>query len=145
VSDFPIAYLAGFFDGEGCVHVSMPDAKNRMHLTVQVSNTNYDPLVGYMVLWGGRIVNGGQGGNGGKKDVYSWRLHANDAQRVLKDLAPYLIVKKRAAELGIRFQDLMQGDNSMKKLNHPRREEIYSERKKIAEQMRGINGYERRK
>ena len=139
MSDLELAYLAGFFDGEGCVHINRPDRQGRMSLLIRVTQTDPAVLLTYEARWGGTIYSGDNGAN--RKTIWSWTAHSNVAAGVLRDLMPYLRVKVAQAELGIRFQELKIGENSLLALkkNHPRREEILSSRRQCHSALSVLN------
>ena len=100
-----VAYLAGFFDGEGCVRIIK--GKNHLgnvqySLRVIVSNTNDYVLHLYKLSFGGRIQKRKY-----KKpewrDCYAWELSSTRAYDFLKCVYPYLILKKAQADLAFEF------------------------------------------
>lgn len=139
MSNLDLAWLAGFFDGEGCVFIDRPDRKHRQTLRVQVTNTIPSSLLGFESRWGGKLRTRSNGER--RKPIWIWAAYAGDAQRCLIDLLPYLRVKAAQAEIGIRFQELKSGDNNMTALKgtHPRREEIYAGRKAAFVELRALN------
>ena len=85
-----IAYLAGLFDGEGCV----------LYDRLMVDNTNPYLLERFYLIWGGRI--------GEKKDTtrteatrtcYRWHAHGETARKAARDMMVYLVEKKQQAEI----------------------------------------------
>ncbi|NRP84105.1 LAGLIDADG family homing endonuclease [Marinobacterium sp. xm-d-509] len=97
-----LAYIAGFFDGEGCVSI----AKNGS-LTVSVVNTSL-PVLEMMVdvLGVGVINNRTQKVN---KRQYAYRAYGDDAAAVLRSLLPFLIEKKPQAETALDYFDNHRG------------------------------------
>src|SRR4030042_87280 len=102
-----LAYLAGFFDGEGCVTIIK--GKNHLgnvqySLRVIVVNTNEYVLHLYKLSFGGRIQKRKY-----KKpewrDCYAWELGSTRAYDFLKCVYPYLILKKAQADLAFEFQE----------------------------------------
>ncbi|MBM3118943.1 MAG: hypothetical protein FJ006_05225 [Chloroflexi bacterium] len=115
-----LAYLAGFFDGEGCVTV----VKGKNHLgniqyslRVIVSNTNEYVLKMYQFSFGGRIQKHKH--NKPKwRDCYFWQLSSTQAYTFLKCVYPYLTLKKSQADLAFEFQENQSKyDGSNLKLN----------------------------
>lgn len=102
-----LAYLAGFFDGEGCI--SIIKGKNRLGntqygLRVIVSNTNNYVLQLYKFSFSGRI----QKRKHDKpkwRDCYAWGLSSTQAYDFLKCLYTYLVIKKAEADLAFEFQE----------------------------------------
>lgn len=99
-----LAYLAGFFDGEGCIHVSKckrSDRKNdrfQYQLRIQISQKNREPLDKLVAGWGGGIY------DIKSKGMYSWQLHSRKAERFLEAILPFLRDKAEQAELALIFQ-----------------------------------------
>lgn len=102
-----LAYLGGFFDGEGCI--AIVKGKNHLgnvqySLRVIVSNTNDYVLHLYKLSFGGRIQKRKY-----KKpewrDCYAWELSSTRAYDFLKCIYPYLILKKAQADLAFEFQE----------------------------------------
>lgn len=99
-----VIWAAGFVDGEGCVNISRGIARDRW-VTYQmcfiVAQRTREPLDILMSLFGGRIRTAGKP----EHVHYEWRLNSQKAMEALKELLPYLIVKRQIAELAIRFQE----------------------------------------
>src|SRR4030042_6476953 len=102
-----LAYLAGFFDGEGCIAI----VKDKNHLgnvqyslRVIVSNTNDYVLHLYKLSFGGRIHKR-EYKQPEWRDCYAWALNSTRAYDFLKCVYPYLILKKAQADLAFEFQE----------------------------------------
>lgn len=97
-----LAYIAGFFDGEGCVTI----AKNGS-LTISVVNTSL-PVLEMMVdvLGVGSINNRTQKVN---KRQYAYRAYGAEAAAVLRYLHPFLIEKKPQAETALDYFNNYRG------------------------------------
>lgn len=96
VMDMKFAYIAGFFDGEGCIHVIKP----RLNLRLSASNTDQHPLNFMCEILGGS-VNKKSESCGNRKACYQWLCNGVMASEALEKLLPYLIVKKERALLCI--------------------------------------------
>ena len=83
-----LAYMAGFFDGEGCV---LPDA-------IQVDNTCPHPLELFRDTWGGKIILKKKQ-NGVARTQYRWVSYGETARTAARDMLPYLKEKKSQAEI----------------------------------------------
>jgi hypothetical protein len=98
-----VAYMAGFFDGEG--HISIAKrASGTGSLTVQVCNTNAEVLEGFRSVYGGAVNDVTRN----HKPTWKWTVCSSAASDFLRDVLPYLIVKREQAEIAIRFQDLLR-------------------------------------
>jgi LAGLIDADG endonuclease len=100
--EIKLAYMAGFFDGEGCITIvrQKPNGRGKtmrhqLHVIIgQKDGAIMDWIVGN---FGGptHLV---------KRDgSYSWQLSQNKAYYFLKQILPFLKYKRSQAELGIRF------------------------------------------
>lgn len=98
-----LAYLAGIFDGEGCIHLT-PDhhrksTRNRVMLTI--SNTDRE-LMDWLLGFGGSLASDGKDPR--RSVQYRWRIAArSDVIDFLESILPYLRVKKSKAEIAIGF------------------------------------------
>ncbi len=119
-SKLDIAYLAGLFDGEGCIFISINQEPKYKHsyysLMVHLSNT--DP---YLINWigdtfGGRIARS-KPGTGGKRKVWIWWTRSQKAGRILKLITPYLKCKKAQAEIALEMQKTFNKFGGSKKLS----------------------------
>ena len=102
-----LAYVAGIIDGEGCIRIvtrKPRNGKSTQHsLMLQVAQKD-----GILMDW----LYGNFGGmvylknkrTDGSDWIYEWRVMEKKAAEVLKQILPFLTVKKRQAELGLRFQ-----------------------------------------
>lgn len=105
-----VAYLAGIFDGEGCVHIKRNKRKDcpkgiqyELIATVRMSNEYICRL--FQMAFGGRIY------QCKKREIYhkqlwQWIVASHQASDFLETLSPYLIEKKAEATLAFKFQDM---------------------------------------
>lgn len=120
--DTEIAWCAGFIDGEGCIYIQpcTPHGRSKETtyiLSLNITNVDYDTINRIKSMWGiGRI---------GKKVRYSenhsstfyFIASANQALYILKSVLPYLVTKRKEAEIAIKFQEenqLRTGQNPIK-------------------------------
>ncbi len=112
------AYLAGLVDGEGCIHIGKRASKNTptpgYTLMLIISQSNGD----FLKYWMDRVGLGslhyqeGPSRGSGIKDkyrvncrrAYAWHIHSAGAGELIKEILPYLILKREQAELAIEFQ-----------------------------------------
>jgi len=117
-----ISYLAGFFDGEGSIIISKCKRKNRPTVRydfwISISQKRREVLDQIKKEFGGRVHPDGNGG-------FTWRLDANRAKDILEEMIPILIVKKREAKIGIKFQMakgfIRPGSNQFSKKEFPKK------------------------
>jgi hypothetical protein len=99
-------YAAGFFDGEGCINASV--CRTSSFIRTLVVNTNLEILEEFQQRWGGDI-NLNKKGKEHWKQAYTWRLSYAAALQFLKDIYPYLVVKKQQAEAAFIFFESSPG------------------------------------
>ncbi|MEO7841614.1 MAG: LAGLIDADG family homing endonuclease [Anaerolineales bacterium] len=104
VTDLDKSYLAGFFDGEGCVSIRKSQGKKvkpRYDLEVILSQNQRTILHEFQQKTGlGRIYITTQIRYGAK---HTWRSYTNDAKALLIMILPYLRDKRDQAELALAF------------------------------------------
>jgi len=92
-----IQYIAGLFDVGGCVRVENPGKDQRASLYVWITSKHFE-LMEVLQAIGAHI---------GKKQDGQYRAKWRDgrAQLLLRQVLPYLVVRKEQAKLGIEFMD----------------------------------------
>lgn len=105
--DASIEYLAGFFDGEGCIRaVLAKDKKNAAGLHIFITNTYLPILTLFEQKFGGttslRNIS-----NPKHKAAYQWRMSSRkEIKNFLQQIEPHLIEKKEQAILALEYCDL---------------------------------------
>jgi hypothetical protein len=98
------AYTAGVFDGEGNIHLgAVPHSGYR--LQVQLTNSFRPLLVWLKEQWGGGIYIAARRKGWSQTWNLSWS-NRTDQRRLLDAMRPYLIVKRQAADIALRFLEL---------------------------------------
>ena len=97
-----LAYLAGFFDGEGSISIIKTKAGHS--LVLSVSQLNPEPLMLLQKQFGGSLHR--QPDRRGNRAMIVWATAARRALMALHQLRPFLRVKADEADLGIAFQGL---------------------------------------
>lgn len=90
-------YAAGFFDGEGCVRISR--VGERYKLQVKISQLDRRPLDLLSNKYGGVVYESSR--------CPYWEIASRQASTFLSAILPYLIVKKKEAEIAVEFQATM--------------------------------------
>jgi hypothetical protein len=92
-----IQYIAGLFDIGGCVRIENPGKDQRASLYVWITSKHFE-LMEVLQAIGAHI---------GKKQDGQYRAKWRDgrAQLLLRQVLPYLVVRKEQAKLGIEFMD----------------------------------------
>jgi len=96
-----IAYLAGHFDGEGCVRMQ-PHLSGMMYgVRVSVVGNHLPAIEKYRKIFGGRIKTRS---SEGKKILYIWIIESVPSCLVfLKSVCPYLMEKREQSSIAILF------------------------------------------
>ena len=89
-----LAYLAGFFDGEGYVGFLSRS------INVSVSNTNYSILEEFLKLFGG-IIRRKNFATRTRRSAFEWRIYGAHAAKFLSTISPFLREKRPQAELAL--------------------------------------------
>lgn len=102
------AYLAGIIDGEGTILVYPRPPSSRLSVRVVVVNTD-EPLMDWLETLGGnrnwkttRPTNYSDH----PKPCWSWVVNGMNAVAILKQVLPYMIIKKAKAEYAISTQPM---------------------------------------
>lgn len=140
-----LMYLAGIFDGEGCI--TLGKTKNyteTYHLNVNITNTNKD-----LIDWVLFIV--GKGGISRKprkanwKQCYAWKINGELAVKFIKKIYPYLKVKKLQADVAIRYGETIRMKEKRIRLTDEERDlrrNMFLELRKINNRNNGVlDGY----
>ena len=103
------AYTAGLFDGEGCIHINRwaNTLKNghKYGLLVQIKMCDGRLLHHLHEQFGGNLnLLKRSLDNPKHSDILIWRVECRKAMAFLNIILPYLHLKKKQAELAIKFQ-----------------------------------------
>ncbi len=110
-----VAYMAGFFDGEGCIRIKKANQKGySYYIWVAITNSNGEILMNVRELFGGQVRKAEKTVN---KIIYHYLITASEAVDMLKVLSGFLVEKKEQAELAIKY--------------HEEKEDLTPEQKKV--------------
>lgn len=103
-------YLAGIFDGEGCITIFKVRCNNRKSshkygVRCRVGMSSPMAVSRFHTVFGGYIVHEEHKNDPHKRDMWVWDISHTGAYEFLNTIAPYLILKKGEAELGIKFRE----------------------------------------
>lgn len=97
-----IAYITGFFDGEGCVQLKK-DTRNNIQFSISLSNTNLDILKRIKSVFRGEVYIKSEGCENHKKQ-WVWEIKNRvDIKFFLKTILPYSTVKLSQIKLGLEY------------------------------------------
>ena len=98
-----LAYTAGIVDGEGSIYMkrSAPGRSHGYSIFLRVGVTSGELIHWLIVHFGGWSEPAMLPGN--RKPLWRWALYGEAAAALLQRLLPYLVIKRRQAELVIDF------------------------------------------
>jgi len=105
-----VAYLAGFFDGEGSISINVNRKLVRWSLRMTCHQVNPAPLRLLADAFGGSIHLTPRIGN--QRPIYEWVAGGKMAAAAIRVLRPYLTVKADEADVALEFHALMKADRS---------------------------------
>ena len=128
-----IEYLAGFFDGEGCICIRK--IRDCYSIACHIECTDGDCLIEFSNRFGGTIFKRKPRPYGfGRKTMWRWNRYGKNASELLRSLLPYLIAKKEEAICALEFAANRDSLNTLEKElykcdlhNLKRRENLLSE------------------
>lgn len=99
-----LAWAAGFIDGEGCIGVQLSARKavgRRDHFQVflDIAQVRPAPLFEIQSMFGGTVYRR----RNWHGEIHCWRLYGEKAGVVLRAVLPYLIAKRRQADLVLEY------------------------------------------
>ena len=108
INNSGLAYISGFFDAEGAIIIKSFKTKTnlRYQLAVSLANVDRNLLSQIRAIFCnfGSIAKMHGIKYDNQKRTYEWRLESKQAMFFLRQVYPFLIIKKFEAELGINFQ-----------------------------------------
>lgn len=97
-----LIYLAGYFDGEGCVSITSHGSMPQLTVTVQTSDKEILDL--FAECFGGRVRKVTyRSSKACRRQMYSWERYSSNGQPVLEALLPWLRGKKEQAILALKM------------------------------------------
>ena len=105
-------YLAGIIDGEGCIGIQK--SKSGIQLKVGIFNTERSLLEWIQRRFGGTICD--RLHQDGNKVEYNYTFYGHRALDMLRTVYPYLVVKRKNAQLAFLYGMTLQPLKSSEKL-----------------------------
>jgi hypothetical protein len=100
-SEVEKAYMAGFFDGDGCLDVVAPPGKNGWSLRVRLGQVRVNGPVLFSETYGNPVRISTTGAKGAST-VYTWELAKKLGVRaLLEDIAPFVREKREQVRIGL--------------------------------------------
>jgi hypothetical protein len=130
-----LAYLAGLLDGEGTISVYCSDCKvkgftySRIRMMVKVYNSDLVMLNWIKNKFGGLIYEVGKDRPTNWKRGFAWQIGHKQAAQILRLCLPFLITKRRQAEIFITISETTKrrGSNGTPSYVLALREELMGE------------------
>lgn len=140
-----VEYVAGFFDGEGCIHLSAAPAYQRgvpyirYVLSVVVGQQRPDVTIDLVNTFGGNVCSTLDRRRARPRSYHQWRLNGRCAGEFLRRIRPHLRYKAAEADIAIEFQgsiDFLRATNYPMKRGipwfvHERRVELVKQLKAL--------------
>ncbi|MFH1473645.1 MAG: hypothetical protein ABIE55_02005 [Candidatus Aenigmatarchaeota archaeon] len=127
-------YIAGIVDGEGHVFITFTRTQNYL-CGVDVMNTDKRVLEFFVKYFGGNILLRKRA-KPNHKDSYRWQCFGSKAAKLCRCILPYLIVKRKQAELLLEFsKTLRKGPNENYKLS----KKVENKRKMLIKKIKVLN------
>lgn len=102
------AWLAGLFDGEGCVWSRWP---KRMNVITEIKMCHRSTIERVNSLFPGRVAIGHLSG-WSVKPQWRWTLDTKGTKQFLLEIMPYLVTKKKEAEIALMLCERGNGTES---------------------------------
>ena len=102
-----LAYLAGFFDGEGTINLLIVK-QNTLHTTLLVGNTDPEPLQLFADTFGGKVACYETHSSDYPGHIYHWHVSGKTFERTLEALLPYLRNKRGQAEIALELRQSIE-------------------------------------
>lgn len=107
-----LAYLAGVFDGEGCVGI---DGKYLTKVSLTITNASEELMVWLVAYFGGsvreRFDERLRADGSSRRRLYEWRFHGGASSRktqvLLKSLLLFSIVKRPQLQIALQLSELV--------------------------------------
>ena len=112
LEDTKLAYMAGYFDGEGCIIICRSTRRQKTQtiqsheLRLAIGSTDPRVIYEFQAAFGGRVQFYEAGGKR-KCPVYQWHIWSRTATQVIEAMYPYLITKKSDADIALAFQAIV--------------------------------------
>lgn len=140
ISEIQLSYAAGIIDGEGSIMVIHHNAGGKTGckweywvLRLMIAN-NKKELIDWLLSMFGGGYSIGISKNPKWNDTYQWRVDSKHAKKVLELVYPYLLLKKKQAEIAI---EMLKTYKLVGRKGHTK--EVFDLRKKCAEDIKALN------
>lgn len=142
------AYMAGILDGEGCLSIgnhsgNRKNGDKHFQVNIAISSTDEVLITWIVETFGGYkgIYTPKQMSRNGRKQVYRWQCSGDRLTQICEITLPYLIIKKRQAEILIEMRSTFRDAHNQKGKWQVQRvpEEILIRRKELFDEIRTLH------
>lgn len=145
-----LGYLAGMVDGDGGISIWWSHTSNVMGISIYITNTNKKMLMIVKEWLGGGILNRSVLPIRNRKQCYTWSLRGGffcSARALIAAVKPFLLIKRRQAEVAIRFFDrnrntIIRKQELMYSLTKVNKITPEKEIQKLREELEKLSSYE---
>lgn len=142
LTDVQAAWLAGLIDGEGCIGIWRERRAGnrsgyRYTATVQIANTNRLLLDTIARVIPGKIYLKDARVKFGQKPLYQFFCDRRTLRALLERIAPFLVIKKRQAEIAMQFRRVIEEAPMRTFQDHETLAELWAENRALNK--RGVN------
>lgn len=149
MNEVSFAYLAGMIDADGYITIMRTRKSNRGRcepaiyhsLQVGIAGTDRLPHDFAASIFGGNVATY-KPKNPRHRSQFQWSASGPTAAKVIRSIQPYLLIKKHQAEVGLRFQSLLETHVASRQGAIPPYRisaEQRQERDEICKEMRSLN------
>ena len=108
-----LAYLAGIIDGEGTIHMAVArdrsrDSRHTWRVMLSIANTDEALMKWIQARFGGKYYLREPRQNSAHKRVFRWVRARWDSLGILTAVLPYLVVKRRQANIALTFYQRLE-------------------------------------
>lgn len=121
-----MAYMAGFFDGEGSVFISLQGPSQSLRIEVSVSQNTRTVLEMFERYFSGHI--NGHIMRGRNSEIFQWKAYAETGIHFLHEVRPFLLVKALSAQQAMDMWSIRKDKALLLPLYNAHKERIHAER-----------------
>ena len=135
ISNVTKGYLAGIVDGEGYIFIVFSKSTQNYLCGVYIKNTDKELLDLFAKYFGGNVTFHKRS-KPNHKDTYQWVCFGNKAAKLCKQILPYLIIKRKQAELLLKFSKTLKKNL---KDNYKLSKDTENKRKMLIKKIKTLN------
>ena len=115
------AYMAGIMDGEGCFFIgnysgNRKNGDKHFQTVIKIASTDKSLVDWLFETFGGSIrqYTPNQMAKNCRKQVYAWQATSNRLLHICEIILPYLVIKKKQAEIMIAMRNTFNDEHNIK-------------------------------